>query len=416
LKQGAKDFNDTFFKKASDLYDEVWRNVPEDTLMPWTATRKFFGEAASTNPLLASVGSPKIRQVAKAFEENLETAKYYKNIDLETMRKLRTAVGEKIRDWTPDADLPIKELQGLYRALSDDIMVGVEKNGGPGALDALKKANAYWAENMDNQETIMKSIYNALDGDSAKVFDRAYGFINGNNLESLQELQKRMAGTPGAWDKFRNMALRKNIAPSSAGLKDKVLWSEKYTNFRDKIADPEIEDMMFGAVGTKERRGWDSLLDIAKNQDEILRVNKNGDVRSRFTSAEMYGPLTMGAGGGALLGYQQNQDQGASGAATGAATGVVVALGLSAISARSMWKLVSNQDFVETLMKIEKKKDIPLTSAAARIVGTYGSLDYEGRQTLMEYVAAMKELVNPSTYEEQQTGPVAPAGPMMHGR
>lgn len=433
---GIEKFNKSFFKESSDLYDEVWRMVPESSPIPWKATREFLGGSASSNPLLASVGSPKIRQIANAFNDELVTTntknlpggqlailEQVKDIDLDTARKLRTAVGEKIRDWTPDADLPIKELQKFYGALTDDIMLGVEKHGGPGAREALEKANGHWAENMSKQETLMDGIYKAIGKDSTKAWDNALGLINGNRLESLEELKRRMDLTPGSWDHFRNMVLRQNIAPSSAGLKEKVLWSDKYINLREKvIKDPGIEDMMFGsASGTPKekamRNQWDSLLDIAKHQDEILKINKSGDVRSRFTSSEMYGPwaagIGAGAGTGGVLGYQQGQDGDVGGAAIGAATGGVIALGLSAISARSAWKLVSNPDYVKVLSEIQRKSDVPLSSAVARIGGTYASLDYEGKQALMEYMAAMKELINPQTYEDlsQQR-----RGPLTHGR
>lgn len=408
---GLKRFNEDFVARGGALYDDVWRRLPENSRIPWDATAKFFEGSASKDPILSSVASPKVRQVARAFEEELTNIvqlygprgedisfRTVEDIGLQQARALRTAIGEKIADWTPDADLPIKELKRLYKALSKDIGKGVELRGGPEAGKAFDRANKYWSENMDMQEDFMGEIYKALGGDSTRAWDAARELVTGNRTESLMELRRRLGGDAPKgsreWDRFRNMILRENVAPS-ASLPERVMWAQKYIKFRENMRlSPEMEEIMLGG----KKGHWDSLYTIAKNHLEIF----GNDVASpggRFTRAELAGPAATLAGGG-ILGYQSSDGDTMS-TVQGAGTGLLVGLGLSAITARSAWKLVSNPDIVKIIEKAQRTPDISTAAVVARITGVYPSMDYEGKLAIQEYLGALTELAMPENYEKQ---------------
>jgi hypothetical protein len=432
IVSGLERFDKDFMARSTAYYDEMWRHVPEDARIPWKKTAEFFDTSASTDGILGSMASPKVRQVARAFEDELtDVVKMYgpqgqdisfrtvSDISLQQARVLRTAVGERISSWTPDPDLPIKELKRFYGALSADIEAGVKLRGGPEAPAAYKAANDYWHKNMSSQEKFMTEINNALGGDATKAWDKARDLVERNRYDSLVELKRRLGGDAPKgsreWDHFTSMVLRENIAPSAA-LPDRVLWAGKYTQFREGLA-PEVEDLLIGKMGDAKRAHWDAFYRVAKEHDEIFRVMQNSDPGARYTRAEMMGPMAAMGGGalapgaaGGILGYQGSEGD-PSAAVTGAAAGMMVGLGLSALTARSAWKLVSNTDIVKIIEKAQRTPDVSMPAVFARLAGVYPSMDYEGKLALQEYLGALTELAMPSNYEQtmQQSGMTPPA-------
>lgn len=423
ITEGLERFDEDFVQKGTALYDDVWRQLPEDARIPWSKTAKFFEGAASTDPILGSVASPKVNQIARAFESELtDIVKLYgpkgedisfrtiEDIGLQQARALRTAIGAKIADWTPDADLPIKELKRLYGALSDDIGAGVKLRGGPDAAESFRVANDYWSTNMKNQEDFMSEIYKALGGDPTRALDKASDLVSNNRAPSLKELRRRLGGDAPKgsreWDHFRNMVLRKHIAPS-ADLPDRMLWASKYKTFREGM-DSEVEDLIIGKKGSASREHWDAFYRIAKEHDEIFNIHKAADPGGRFTRAELAGPSAALAGGG-MIGYQ-GSDGNLKDTAMGAGAGLVVGLGLSVLTARSAWKLISNPDVVSIIEKAQRSPDVSMPAVIARIAGVYPSMDYEGKLAIQEYLGALTELAMPENYEAtmQQSGMTPP--------
>jgi hypothetical protein len=413
IQRGLERFDDDFIKKSSLLYEDVWSKIDENAPIPWKSSREFFQEAGSTNPLYRHFGSPKVRALAQEFEGQF-VKKYQKelpggglallekvdNVDLETMRNIRTLVGEAIRDWTPGADYKIKEMQKLYGALSDDIRSGVKLRGQEGALESFDAANAYWNKHMSKQETIMKTIENAMGQDPKKLWDHVSSLTNRGYETTLKELRSRLGPGSEEWDRFRKMIIRENLITGSR-ITDKNprgLFPEKFVEFRDKIDSDEVADMIFGSPGTKMRKKYDAIYDISVKLDSVLKAQEKNPF-TRFTSAEALGPLAMGGFVG--VGTYTSSEGDTSSTVRNVGLALLGGVGLSAISSRSALRLLSSDEFATTLARALQEPSSSLPANLTRLGGTVATMDAEEKEAMIEWLAAVSEISRPGGQQQQ---------------
>lgn len=214
LKSQIKKAAQRMKQEAASHYDEVEKLIPKDT--PIGVKNTLETVKRLTTPLEGAENvsqkliNKDIQAIREALEKDLE-GNHLQAMPYQTLKSLRTRVGELV-DWGVFSSDPKNgQLKQLYNALTADMNVGASAVS-PEAAAAVKKANEAYAKSKEAQQ-VLKSVINKAGGPE-KVFD---SLMNGTRqgastlrqvLASVDEpskqilaasaLQRMGRATPGA--------------------------------------------------------------------------------------------------------------------------------------------------------------------------------------------------------------------------
>ena len=166
LKVAAKRMKE----EAAGHYDEVEKLIPKDTPIGVKNTLETVRKLTTPLPGAENVSTklidPEIKGIREGLEKDLE-ASHLQGMPYDTLKGLRTRIGQMI-DWGPfSTNTRNGQLKDLYSALTADMNVGasgVSKE----AADAVKKASTAYAKSKEEQ-AVLKTVINKAGGPE-KVF------------------------------------------------------------------------------------------------------------------------------------------------------------------------------------------------------------------------------------------------------
>jgi len=153
---GPGGFMERFRSQSKELYDEVQRLLPEDQAVSATnstaALSRVIAPVRGAERTSAVLQNPKIANIAKAFQDDL--AANGGAISYDSLKSLRTQVGELVDDSILVPDAGTRQLRSLYRAMSDDLTVAAKATGDQKVINAVNRANNYHREAIKRVEEI----------------------------------------------------------------------------------------------------------------------------------------------------------------------------------------------------------------------------------------------------------------------
>lgn len=386
---GFNAFDSELMSTWQALDDIAAENVDPSAIVNVGPAIEMLEKAASNDVLMETVTSADTRKILSGFLQKVEQVGS-ENLPLDYIRSYRTQLGHKMIDPAPGEGKAAKEMRQLYNVLTEQIDQSYKQYGNTQARAYHNAANAHWSHNMSRRESLMAEIEHTLGKDPAATWAAIENAADTNRATTIREVKRQVNSETDlgreAWEHMRNMIVRKHIMPST-NLPDAPLFAQRYVDWRRNL-DSDTTNEILGEVGDKFRDHWDTVYDISREIDSVLKRQSESPLW-RFTATELGGPAA-GAIGGAGYAQSQGDNPGA-----GAMYGVIVGTGLSFLSARQSWKLLSSEKFVNHLQKTINEPLVSMEANMLRLVDIYPSLDAEGREALVEMLGGMAASMSP---------------------
>jgi hypothetical protein len=278
-QKGARTFIEQSGKRGGDLFDKALAPIAPQTPVvvdeTIAATRQTLRTLSQTPEIAALMQNPTLKKFGEALASD---AGGTGSIPLEAARRLRTAVGEALRNPSLTDDIKTADLKRVYAALSGDIERSVEvasKTGAapPKALTDLKRANAYWKARQDRIDNVLSVV---LGKDGGKGGQPAY--------ESLLRLGKKEGGDPAKLSRLlRSLpdeeaatvraTVIKKLGEASAGTQDAagtVFSPGQFVTQWNKMS-PRAKSVLFGE-NQALRKSLDDLATVANGMKEAGKL------------------------------------------------------------------------------------------------------------------------------------------------
>lgn len=262
IRDGVEAFSGNVAATKQALYWQADRFVPPTSGTPMANTVRVLSGLTTPNPgAAATTGrlvNPKMRQMLDDLQTDLQANNG--QIPYESLRRIRTQIGEQMNDYSMTQDTPAKQLSALYGALSRD-MEEVARAIGPAAESAAKRANTFTRVAAKRMEAIQSVV--DKNGGTEKVYTAAMSGTRdgGTTLRSvLQSLdkdgQKAVAGA---------VVKRMGLANASQRGMDSEAFSAQtfLTNWNN--VSPEAKRALFSRLGPKYSADIDRIARVADN-------------------------------------------------------------------------------------------------------------------------------------------------------
>ena len=365
MRRGLKDvFLPEARKVQNELYADVDKYIPKNSAVDLSDTKNLINQL--TAPLQGLEATSKSNLVTNnTIKElmsglNIDLASGSK-IPIESVRILRSRIGDQLGKFQMDSDFPRIELLRIYGTLSDDIGKVVE-TAGPAAKLAKQTADEYTKKLHDKMDLLQPIIDKAT---PEKIFNAAMGgqkadtTILGTVMNALpQDARKEFVAA------FLN---RMGRAVSSAqDVTGNVFSTETFLTNWDKLRGSPKE-LLFGNFGQSFKNDMDK---IAK-ATSIMRTGSQQYRNPSGTGQRVVAAGTIGAGIMALF----------------TQPAALVPMAQGAITANLAARAMTNPKFVRALAK---RYDAPTSSLPAFISTLATQADKEDDQDLREISDALR--------------------------
>lgn len=376
INRGVTGFVERFREQGATLYGKLDRIIgmktpvkPQRTLAALTGQ----GDALEGAPNLGAVlQNPKLKTFADALTKDAEatggTVRY------ETLKALRSRVGEMLSDPVLINDVPRRELSRVYAAISDDMRSAAPT---PYAARQFDRANAYWSAGMKRIEDSLSKIVNEA------VPEQAYkAAISGGRDGATRILALRRSLQPDEWGTVAGRLLRDMGTPNAGQTSAEALPQfspAKFLTEWAKLRENGATEAIFrGTPYQSLAPKLDALVKVSGAvKDSAAMANPSGTASQTVFMQVLQGGL-MGAGGGAAVGAPT----------AGAVAGIALPYGAA--------RLLTNERFVGWLVKASQ---IPPTDTSgvmahlSRLVPIAQANDPETRQAIQQYYGSVMELL-----------------------
>ena len=281
---GPGGFMRKFNQQASALYDQVDQHLPPETNIAVSSTKATLDKLASPTPGAVRtsqvMASGKIADLRNALDEDMQAslaAAGQGQLPYGAVKALRSRLGQLIADSTFATDAPTKQLREVYAALSDDLTKGAVASGNPKALEAVKRANAFYKAGMNRMDTLERVV--ERNGGPEKVFAAAMS----GNKEGATTLRAVLQSLPADAQKQVASAVIRRMGRAKPGAQDELgeaFSSETFlTNFN--TMSPEARKALFDRFGPRYVNDLKKISDLqhiaktAANRREGSQVFKN---------------------------------------------------------------------------------------------------------------------------------------------
>lgn len=195
-------------------------------------------------------------------------------LSYDSLKRLRTQVGELVDDSILVPDAGTRQLRQLYRAMSDDLTAAAKGTGDQRVINAVNRANNFHREGIKRIEEI-EGIVEKSGGPEA-----VYRAMFSNSKEGGTTLRRVMQSLSGQQQKdFAAATLRRlgRSRPSSQGLSDdldEVFNTETFlTNWKTMSA--EARNALFDRFGSSYRKDLDTLAAAAERARAVNQTMPN---------------------------------------------------------------------------------------------------------------------------------------------
>ena len=187
--------NAVLWNKSDSLIDQT---IPVDL----ANTKAKLSQLVQGGNMGSILDNPKLSQIKDALDNSA-------TVDYETVRKLRSSIGQKLAGNDLVSDIPKAELKQIYGALSQDIKVLAQRSS-PEALKAFERANSYTSAGHTRIDDYLQRISNKVNPD--QVFkDIAKG---GEGVKAILTVKKSIPTED--WEVVASNVVRR-LGRSSSG-------------------------------------------------------------------------------------------------------------------------------------------------------------------------------------------------------
>lgn len=195
----------------------------------------------------------------------MEAATNPQGLNYSGIKRLRSEIGERLKEGILPADLSRAELKNLYGALSEDLKSVVQNAGSSQGLRAFERANKLAREVSAKRKELTKIV--GLSGDVAPeaVFNRIVSMTSekAGNLGRLQQVRKSMS--PEQWEDVTAGVLGTLGRDAEGGFSP-----ERFITGYYKMSDTG-RDVLFGPAGNPLRQSLDDLLQVSGKFKELSK-------------------------------------------------------------------------------------------------------------------------------------------------
>jgi hypothetical protein len=365
MQRGLKDvFLPEARKVQNQLYADVEQFIPKGTEVDIGNTKKLLQEVTAPLPGMKATSATSILR-NKVIDDltaglNIDTA-LGGGLPLESVRTLRSRIGEKLGQFQMDSDFPRAELLRLYGALSEDIKTVVDA-AGPQAKSAFDRANAY-TKDLHNKIDLLQPIIDRA------TPERVFAAAMGGQKADTTILRTVIDALPDdARREFAGAFLNKMGRAVSSGqnLEGNVFSTETFLTNWDKLGT-EPKNLLFGKFGDSFKNDMNK---IAKATDIMRRGSQQ--YRNPSGTAQKY--VAAGTVGSVVTLALSNPI-------------ALIPMAKSAIGLNLAARAMTNPKFVRALAK---RYDAPTSALPAFISTLATQADREDDQDLREISDALR--------------------------
>jgi hypothetical protein len=385
IERGANDFATATKAKRSELYDNADKLIPGAKRIPMDNTRRALDELTavpSGAPLTgAAMINPEIKTLAKNVLADLEASKSSgafgalvdgpAGIDYQSVRNIRTRIGEELDNFTLVTDRPTAQYKHLYEALSKDLEAAARAEG-PAATRAMERANTYYRASQERLEQIQRVV--DKNGGSEKVYQAAMA----GTKDGGTTLRAVMQSLPPEGQRAVTAAVIKRMGLARAGQQgaegDTFSAQTFLTNWNSLSI--EARKAMFDRHGPQFAKDMDQIAQVAENIRNGSRVFQNPSGTANKGAAYGYWLSMLGA-----LGLGNFKTAG------GLAAGGAGAWGAA--------KAFTNPNFVHWLAQSTKA---PVQALPGQLTTLQRVLEGQGDEETAQLVADLRDRVNGDLY------------------
>ena len=271
-----------FIPKSEALYDGIPIKPEAPAIVSNTMARlKDLAMRFKSNPDLSeAMASPAFQKFNDALEKG--------GLSWEDLRRLRTDVGQKMRDPAGQLGLGRDDWRALYGAISEDIKATAQR-AGPDAAKAFDRANNYYRAGLERLNDVMGFIDKADHPEKAyysltrMASERGQGADIGRLERTMRSLPSEARGDVAATVINRLGLATKAQAGRNPASFSIGTWASNYADLSERA-----KDALFGIEGTARR---DSLDALARSMNSIKNVerlgNPSGTARTGWALGEL---------------------------------------------------------------------------------------------------------------------------------
>lgn len=352
--QGRGGFLDRFRVSSSALWNKADQMIDPALPVDTTNTKSMLVQLVRGDSVGRILDNPKLVQLQQVLDES-------PIVDYQTLKSLRSSIGQKIGNNELISDIPRAELKRVYGALTQDIKTAAA-NSSPEALKAFNRANAYTRTGHDRIDDYLERIATKVDTD--KIFSAVAK--GGEGTKTINAVKRSLK--PEEWEVVASNVIRR-MGRSNSGAQNAegdAFSIDKFVTDWDKL----------GAAKKALFSGSDNLNSYYDDLSKIARIAST--VKQSGRQAANYSGTAQAA----------SRIAAGAGLASGILSTNPTVLGLTAGSIamnNAGARLMTNPKFVKWLAQSSR---IPSNNASAAI----GSLVNVANQSSADDAAIIQQL------------------------
>ncbi len=221
--QGRGGFLDRFRATSSALWQKSDSMIDPSIPVSTANTKAALDELVRGDRIGDVLDNPKLVQLKQVLDDTVQ-------IDFDTLKSLRSSIGQKLGNNELLSDIPRAELKYIYRALTGDIKEIAGQSGGD-ALKAFERANKYTASGHDRVDDYLQRIVNKVDPD--KIFEAVAK--GGEGTKTINAVKRSLKSEE--WDVVASNVIRRMGRASSGqqNAEGDVFSIDKFVTDWDKL-------------------------------------------------------------------------------------------------------------------------------------------------------------------------------------
>lgn len=331
--QGRGGFLDRFRTSSSALWNKADQMIDPALPVDTNNTRSMLGQLVRGDNVGQILDNPKLVQLQQVIDES-------PTVDYQTLKSLRSSIGQKIGNNELISDIPRAELKRVYGAITQDIKTAAA-NSSPEALKAFERANAYTRTGHDRIDDYLERIATKVDTD--KIFNAVAK--GGEGTKAINAVKRSLK--PEEWEVVASNVIRRmgRASPGAQNADGDAFSVDKFVTDWDKLGAAK-KALFTGS--DKLNSYYDDLSRIARVASTVKQSSKQGANYSGTTQAAS----RIAAGTGLATGIMN-------------ASPTILAATAGSIAMNKFGSsLMANPEFVKWLAK---SATIPSQNAAAAI-------------------------------------------------
>lgn len=295
---GPGGFMAQFRAKSGELYDTVGKLLPQDAAVPASTTSRTLAQLSTPiqgaeNASSAMLNS-RVATIAKAFQDDL--AANGGAMPYQSLKQLRTQVGELIGDSALSPDTPTRQLRALYGAMSDDLTAAAKATGDPRVSRAVDRANGYYKAGMARLDEVERVL------DRSGGPERVFAAATSGTREGATTLRAVMQSLPKDGQRQVAATMLRRLGRANASAQDdlgEAFSTETFLSNWNKLS-PEARGALFDRFGTRYVQDMDALAKLPAVAKTASTLRESGEVFAN-PSRSSDGAIQAGTIGGLVL-------------------------------------------------------------------------------------------------------------------